>query len=210
MARITSEKQYHKYLKWSRLTPTEYLFNRVKIIYPVFIFIVLLETILVQESIGETLLGCLGGIVASFILLYPFRNMIHKRIVNSVNKYEANLRANQNSVFPKDEFTDKIGDDGKNRKWNYKEISDFLIGVKTGRIISSSCGHTSDRKGPLTSFSFPKYGCEIHVHWTDEKREEIEVAHIMDINTRKRISDIVDTHTIAMLRYFSGLDNKKA
>lgn len=210
MARITSEKQYHRYLKWSRLTPTEYLFNRVKIIVPVFTFIVLLETILVQESIGEALLGCLGGCVAGFILVYPFRNMIHKRIVDSVNKYEAILRADKNSVFHKDEFTDKIDDDGKNQEWNYKEISDFLNGVKTGGIISSSSGHTSDKNGPLTSFSFPKYGCEIHVHWKDENREELAVAHIMDINTRKRISDIVDTQTIAMLRYFSGLDNKKA
>lgn len=109
----------------------------------------------------------------------------------------------------------QISYDNKPRKWTYKEISDFLHGVKTGRIIPSSSGHTIYKDGlPMTCFSFPDYACEIHVHWKDEKREDMSVAHIKDMfeNDDKEdayITKIVDTHTIAMLRHFSGLDNLK-
>lgn len=109
----------------------------------------------------------------------------------------------------------QISNVNKPRKWNYKEISDFLNGVKTGRIIPSSSGHTIYKDGrPMTCFSFPDYGCEIHVHWKDEKREDMSVAHIKDMfETEAKedayITKIVDTQTIAMLRHFSGLDNIK-
>lgn len=195
--KIRTDKQYRKYLAWSKLTPRQYFFNRLKTGALLYGLLVIVYFLLVQENILDFVLGWIGGVFLGSIIIFPFKNIIHKRIADSVKDYEASLGA------------DKINDEDINKEWNYKEISDFLNGVKTGRIISSSCGHTADKDGPLTSFSFPKYGCEIHVHWKDENREEIAVAHIKDIITGKRISNIVDTQTIAMLRYFSGLDNKK-
>ena len=94
-------------------------------------------------------------------------------------------------------------------EWTNSNISEFLNGVKTGRILSASCGHTEDRDGPLTSFSFPDYFCEIHVHWKDSQREEMAKAHIKDLRIKDRVKAAVDTYTIAMLRHFSGLDDKQ-
>ena len=94
-------------------------------------------------------------------------------------------------------------------KWTDKTISDFLNGVKTGNILSNSCGHTNDNYGPLTTFSFPEYFCEIHVHWKNEDREQMSVAHIKDLRINKWVEAAVDTYTVSMLRHFSGLDDKQ-
>ena len=97
----------------------------------------------------------------------------------------------------------------KNFEWTDNLIAEFLNGVKTGKTLSTSCGHTKDNSGHLTSFSFPEYFCEIHVHWKNEEREELSVAHIKDMRTENRIKAVVDTYTITMLRHFSGLDEKQ-
>lgn len=96
-----------------------------------------------------------------------------------------------------------------NFQWTDELVSEFLKGVKTGIIQPKSCGHTEDNTGPLTTFSFPNYFCEIHVHWKDINREEMSVAHIKDLRTNRRITSVVDTYTISMLRHFSGLDEKR-
>lgn len=100
-----------------------------------------------------------------------------------------------------------------NNNWDETKISHFLNGVKTGTIRPNSSGHGEYKGKPMTSFSFPEYSCEIHVHWEDINCEIPSVAHIKDLTTNDPYnqypSKIVDTHTISMLRHFSGLDDKK-
>ena len=100
-----------------------------------------------------------------------------------------------------------------NNNWDETKISNFLNGVKNGTIIPKSSGHGEYKGKPMTSFSFPEYSCEIHVHWEDVNCEIPSVAHIKDLTTddpfNQYPSKIVDTHTISMLRHFSGLDDKK-
>lgn len=92
-------------------------------------------------------------------------------------------------------------------KWTDNNISEFLEGVKIGKVKPKSSGHKKNKE--LTSFSFPDYFCEIHVHWKDDKMEIIAKSHIKDLRTKKRIKAVLDTYTIAMLRHFSGLDDKQ-
>ena len=96
----------------------------------------------------------------------------------------------------------------KDIDWTDSNILIFLEGVKTGRIKPKSSGHKKNKE--LSSFSFPNFFCEIHVHWKDDKMEVIAKSHIKDLRTQKRINAVVDTYTIAMLRHFSGLDDKQS
>lgn len=107
-------------------------------------------------------------------------------------------------------------DSTKKHGWSHNDISKFLNGVKTGKIIPTSFSHNlKDKKGrPFSSFRFPESGCEIHVHWNNDNRDVIAKAHIKDpkINNPEKPEEgriaIVDGHTIAMMRHFSGLDDK--
>ncbi len=76
--------------------------------------------------------------------------------------------------------------DTENLKWTDSFIAKFLNNIKTGKIKPKSCGNTNDKNGGLTSFSFPEYFCEIHVHWEDISREIIAKTHIKDLRTQKK------------------------
>lgn len=112
--------------------------------------------------------------------------------------------------IPKEKLpTDKSIRFNSNKKfeWIDSNVLIFLEGVKKGKIIPKSSGHKKNKE--LTSFSFPDYFCEIHVHWKDDKMEVTAKSHIKDLRTQKTINAVIDTYTIAMLRHFSGLDNKQ-
>lgn len=136
MARIKNEKEYNRFLKWSKLTPSQYLINRATIAMVAFTPVVIVLTIAFGEDVGTALLWCFIGFISTFLVLFPFKNLAHRSIVNSVNEYESRLRAEKDWKPYKDKWGYKIEIDNN----SHVSISteDSVIGkgfhITTGNI----------------------------------------------------------------------------
>jgi len=62
--------------------------------------------------------------------------------------------------------------------------------------------HEHDKEGkPFDVYDFPEFGCQIHVHFEDDSREEVGWSEVVSYSREKL--GFVDNRTIAMLRHYS-------
>jgi len=78
----------------------------------------------------------------------------------------------------------------------------FIKGIIKGEIKPSKVETKLDKKGqPLTIFYFPQFECQVHAHFTDEKREAIVPSHIVPYSRDPKDILPIDNYTLAMLRH---------
>ena len=77
----------------------------------------------------------------------------------------------------------------------------FTKGIISGDIKPARVKKTHDKKGPLTTYYFPEFNCEVHAHFNDETREVIGRAHIKHGFSDEKL--FIDNFILAMLRHHS-------
>lgn len=84
------------------------------------------------------------------------------------------------------------------------DTEQLINGIRNGTIRPSKVGTRRTRDGKLMTFyKFPEYKRQIHIHFDDEKREQILPSKIKSFSRDKKDDVWIDNYTLALLRHFA-------
>jgi hypothetical protein len=115
-----------------------------------------------------------------------------------------NLTVLFSELFNNRGFINQIFESSKNiiKKESFDE-KEFERGILLGEILPSKIEKRIDEKGEYyLNFKFPKYSCQIHVHFSDDILEIISYAHIK-LKGKGNRKILIGNQIIAMLRHYT-------
>jgi len=86
----------------------------------------------------------------------------------------------------------------KNTDFDYNA---FVKGIVDGNIKAANVKKEHDDEGPLTTYDFPEFKCQVHAHFNDDTRELVGRAHIKSYSGD--FVSFIDNYTLSMLRHHS-------